>query len=737
MPKVNISVLVSGGGTNLQALIDNIENGFIDNGQIVQVISSRKDAYALSRAAKHGIKGIYIGKENYPDVEQRFRAIMDALEAERTGLVVLAGYMHILPPEMIRRYRNRIINIHPSLIPAFCGEGFYGERVHKAVLESGAAVTGATVHFVDEGVDTGPIILQKEVPVVIGDTVSSLAARVLETEHLLLPEAVRQLCRELREHGNCAMNAAADKAAGCHILKSEGRNSIMRALISVSDKTGVVEFAKALAAMGAEIISTGGTAAALSDNDIKVTGISEVTGFPECLDGRVKTLHPAVHGGILAMRSKKDHMDQLRELHIKTIEIVAINLYPFKETVRKPGTQLEDAIENIDIGGPAMLRSAAKNHRDVVVVCDPSDYDTVVSELKDTGAVSYDTKYRLALKVFEHTAAYDAMIAEYLRQQIGAGLPDNLTLTFEKVQELRYGENPHQKASYYREIMPPKGALVNAVQLHGKELSFNNINDANGALETLREFDEPAAVAVKHANPCGVGVGYDILDAYMKAYNADPISIYGGIVAVNRVIDERTAAEMAKIFIEIIIAPGFSPEALEILTKKKNIRLMTLEHIDEKAPSGAVDIKKVSGGILVQSLDDCLFNDEDIKIVTSRIPTEREMQDMAFAMRVVKHIKSNGIVIAKDRKTIGIGPGQVNRIWALENAARQATDDTRGAVIASDAFFPFDDCVTAAAAAGISAIMQPGGSVNDADSIKKADELGIAMVFTGIRHFKH
>jgi phosphoribosylaminoimidazolecarboxamide formyltransferase/IMP cyclohydrolase len=511
----------------------------------------------------------------------------------------------------------------------------------------------------------------------------------------------------------------------------------MRALISVSDKTGVLDFAKALKDMDCDIISTGGTAMELSKNDVEVIGISEITGFPECLDGRVKTLHPAVHGGILAMRGKKDHMDQLRELQIKTIDIVAINLYPFKKTILRPGTQLEEAIENIDIGGPAMLRSAAKNHKDVIVICDPADYDTVLKELKEDGKVSYYTKYRLALKVFEHTAAYDAMIADYLRKEIDADLPNNLTLTFEKIQDLRYGENPHQKAAYYKEIKPGLGSMVNAVQIHGKELSFNNINDANGALETLKEFEEPTVVAVKHANPCGVGTGYDIFDAYQKAYNADPISIFGGIIAANRIIDEQTALEIGKIFIEIVIAPGFTEEALEILQQKKNIRLMILDHIMEPSAPSDFDIKKVSGGILVQALDLSLHEEAELKVVTSRIPTEREMQDMAFAMKVVKHIKSNGIVVAKDGKTIGIGPGQVNRIWALENAVRQATDGTRGAVLASDAFFPFDDCVEAASKAGISAIMQPGGSINDELSIKKADELGIAMVFTGVRHFKH
>ncbi|MBE6033472.1 MAG: bifunctional phosphoribosylaminoimidazolecarboxamide formyltransferase/IMP cyclohydrolase [Clostridiales bacterium] len=510
----------------------------------------------------------------------------------------------------------------------------------------------------------------------------------------------------------------------------------MRALISVSDKKGVVDFAKALSELGVEIISTGGTHQRLADNGIKVKGISDVTGFPECLDGRVKTLHPAVHGGILARREKPEHMKQLQELKIETIDIVAINLYPFKETILKPGVSMEEAIENIDIGGPTMLRSAAKNHRDVVVICDPADYGTVVEELREKNSVSQDTKYKLALKVFQHTAAYDATIADYLRKQIHGELPDNLTITYEKVQDLRYGENPHQKACYYKEITAPAGSLANAIQLHGKELSFNNINDTEGALATLKEFEEPAVVAVKHANPCGVGTGFDLLSAYTKAYECDPTSIFGGIVAANRIVDADTAKEMSSIFLEIIIAPDFTEEALEILTQKKNVRLLKLENILQKA-DGQIDIKKVSGGLLVQDTDEVLFKEEEMKIVTDRIPTEREMEDMKLAMKTVKHIKSNGIVIAKDGKTIGIGPGQVNRIWAVQNAIRQSNVPLQDSVLASDAFFPFDDCVTAAAAAGITAIIQPGGSVRDEESIKKANELGIAMVFTGVRHFKH
>ena len=511
----------------------------------------------------------------------------------------------------------------------------------------------------------------------------------------------------------------------------------MRALLSVSDKTGIVEFARELENLGVTIISTGGTHKKLEESGIAVTGISDVTGFPECLDGRVKTLHPAVHGGILAMRDKPEHMKQLADLGIETIDIVAINLYPFKETILKPGVTLEDAIENIDIGGPTMLRSAAKNHKDVVVICDPADYETVIDELKKNKTVSYDTKYRLALKVFQHTAAYDAMISDYLRKQIGAELPDNLTMTFEKVQELRYGENPHQKASYYKEIQPADGSLVKAQQLHGKELSFNNINDTNGALAALREFSEPTVVAVKHANPCGVGTGSDIYTAYKRAYDCDPTSIFGGIVAANRPIDKATAEEINKIFIEIVIAPDFTDEAMEILTQKKNIRLLKLPDIENKEAAGEIDIKKVSGGLLVQGVDDILFDENALNVVTDRAPTEKEMEDLRLAMKVVKHIKSNGIVIAKDQATVGIGPGQVNRIWAVENAIRQANTSLEGSVLASDAFFPFDDCVTAAAKAGVAAIIQPGGSIREQESIDKANELGIAMVFCGIRHFKH
>ncbi len=509
-----------------------------------------------------------------------------------------------------------------------------------------------------------------------------------------------------------------------------------RAILSVSDKTGIVDFAKGLEKHGFEIVSTGGTAKALREAGIKVTGISEVTGFPECLDGRVKTMHPLVHAGILAMRDNPEHMKQVEDLGVTLVDVVAINLYPFKATILKEGTKFEEAIENIDIGGPTMIRAAAKNWQDVSVVVDPADYSKVLDELEN-GGVTLDTKRHLAYKVFEHTASYDSLISNYLRDQLGLGLPDVYTPTFEKAQDLRYGENPHQEAVFYKEIGHFEGTLAAAKQLHGKELSYNNINDANGALDLVKEFDVPCAVAVKHANPCGVGIGENIYDAYIRAYEADPVSIFGGIVALNRECDAKTAEELAKIFLEIIIAPSFTADALEILTKKKNIRLLELPAVSLKNTPKMYDYKKVAGGLLVQNLNCELYNEENFKVVTKRAPTAEELETMKFGMTVVKHTKSNGIVLVKDNATVGVGPGQTNRITALELAIKYAGDKAKGSVMASDAFFPFDDCVKAAHEAGITAIIQPGGSVRDEDSIKACDEYGIAMVFTGTRHFKH
>lgn len=513
---------------------------------------------------------------------------------------------------------------------------------------------------------------------------------------------------------------------------------IKRVLISVSDKTGIVEMARELQNMGVEIISTGGTAKTLSDAGLKVINISDVTGFPECLDGRVKTLHPNVHAGILAMRSNEEHMKQLKELNIETIDMVIINLYPFKQTILKENIELEEAIENIDIGGPTMIRAAAKNYQDVAVIVDPSDYSSVLEELKSSKDISLKTKFKLAYKVFEHTSHYDTLIAKYLRDKIGDEVfPETLSLTFEKVQDMRYGENPHQKAVFYKEVGANVGCITSAKQLHGKELSYNNIGDANGAIEIIKEFDEPTVVAVKHANPCGVASASNIYDAYVKAYESDPVSIFGGIIAANREIDEKTAEEISKIFVEIVIAPSFTEGALNILTQKKNVRLLQLENVSAKLPEGTYDMKKVAGGLLVQNYNNELLNMDDLKCVTEKKPTQEEMESLIFAMKVVKHTKSNGIALAKGKQTIGVGPGQTNRVTACKIAIEYGGERTKGAVLASDAFFPFADCVEAAAAASITAIIQPGGSIRDQESIDACNKYGIAMVFTGMRHFKH
>lgn len=507
-------------------------------------------------------------------------------------------------------------------------------------------------------------------------------------------------------------------------------------LISVSDKTGIVDFAKKLSDMDAKIISTGGTYKLLKENGVNVVEVSEVTGFSECLDGRVKTLHPVVHGGILAIRENENHMRQINELGIEPIDMVVVNLYPFKQTILKEGIEFETAIENIDIGGPTMLRSAAKNFKDVAVVVDSSDYAKILDELKENGTISYDTKYRLALKVFEATSHYDTLIASYLKEV--ASISDygpTLTVTYEKVQDMRYGENPHQSAAFYKEIKGIKGSLACAKQLHGKALSYNNINDTNGALETLKEFgiEEPTVVAVKHGNPCGIGSGKTIAEAYEKAYEGDPLAIYGGIVVANREIDKETAEMIAGIFIEVVVAPSFTENALEILTKKKNIRLLEIADIGYNQYSR--ELKKVMGGMLIQDRDNKLY--DELRCVTKRQPTQKEMEDLIFAYKAVKCTKSNAISLAKNQMLVANGPGQVSRIWSLMNAVRQGGQKVEGAVMASDAFFPFDDCVREAARAGITAIIQPGGSVNDKGSIKACDELGIAMIVTSTRHFKH
>ena len=509
----------------------------------------------------------------------------------------------------------------------------------------------------------------------------------------------------------------------------------MKALVSVSDKRGVVEFATALVEMGWEIISTSGTLAALRASGLKVTNISDVTGFPEICEGRVKTLHPKVHGGLLARRDKEEHMAALAENGIETIDMVCVNLYPFEATIAKEGVTMEEAVENIDIGGPSMLRSAAKNFASVSVVCDPNDYELVLGEIRESGNTTPETRLMLSAKAYTHTALYDSHIATYMRK--AAGLDEKLFLSFDAVQSLRYGENPHQQASFYRAGEEVSYSVAFAKQLGGKELSYNNIQDANAALQIVREFSEPFCVGLKHMNPCGAGVGKDIAEAWKRAYEADKVSIYGGIVAMNRPLTKEVAEMMKPIFLEIVMAPKFEPEALEVFASKKNLRLLEVKMDGVKAPQK--QYVGVTGGLLVQDADmQCLDVTAEM-CVTERKPSAGELQDMNFGWKVVKHVKSNAIVVVKDGMTLGVGAGQMNRVGSVEIALNEAkaAGVTEGLVLASDGFLPFDDTVELASKYGVAAIVQPGGSIRDEDAIRKANEKGIAMLLTGMRHFKH
>jgi phosphoribosylaminoimidazolecarboxamide formyltransferase/IMP cyclohydrolase len=531
---------------------------------------------------------------------------------------------------------------------------------------------------------------------------------------------------------------------------------VHRALLSLSDKTGLIPFASGLAALGVQLISTGGTARVLREAGLSVTDVAEITGFPEMLDGRVKTLHPRIHGGLLGVRGNSEHERQMAGQGIAPIDLVAITLYPFEATTTKPDVSLTEAVENIDIGGPAMLRSAAKNFEAVAVIVDPADYDAVLDELKrNDGSLSGATRFGLARKAFIHTARYDALIAGFLEHvELGPDgprsprgypalgsrvpFPQLLHLRLEKLQELRYGENPHQRAAFYRDLALRDG-IAAARQLQGKELSFNNLMDLHAAWELAQEWSEPVVAIIKHTNPCGVATAPELRDAYIRARDTDPVSAYGGIIAVNRPLDGPTAREIASTFLEAIIAPGYTAEALTSLKDKKNLRLLEVAGGGRREAPGdhGLEMRRVSGGMLVQDRDAVDLDPDSLKLVTKRAPTEGEMRALRFAWRVAKHVKSNAIVLATENATVGIGAGQMSRVDSARLARMKANFPTRGTVLASDAFFPFRDGVDAAAEAGVTAMIQPGGSVRDAEVIAAADEHGIAMMFTGVRHFRH
>ena len=523
---------------------------------------------------------------------------------------------------------------------------------------------------------------------------------------------------------------------------AEDKVKIKRALISVSDKSGLIEFAKELAAHGVELISTGGTAKAIKDAGIPVKDISEVTGFPEMLDGRVKTLHPVVHGGLLSLRDNKEHMDTIAKHKIQPIDLVCVNLYPFEATISKPNVELHDAIENIDIGGPSMIRSASKNYRSVTVVTSAARYADVMKEMKENdGATTFKLRQELAIEAFGNTARYDGMIHEYLHKRLSdKKWPDVFTLSGVKLQEMRYGENPHQPAAFYKDRANNLPTIVNGKQLQGKELSYNNIMDADAAVVIIKEFDEPAVTIIKHTNPCGTAIGKDAQEAFVKAFEADPLSAFGGIVAVNRPVDEKTAQVVLEklSFFEIIIAPSYDAGALKAFEARKNLRVMSLEGLGKaKDTVPGYHVRRVEGGFLVQEFDQAVEDKALYKVVGDKQPDPKLAKDMEFGWKLVKHVKSNAIVLVKDGVSIGVGAGQMNRVGSLAIAIQQAGDKAKGSVMASDALLPFRDSVDACAKAGIAAIIQTGGSVRDKEVIEAANQHGIPMIFTSYRHFKH
>ncbi len=716
----NIVVFASGGGSNLQALMDAARDGRID-GRITLVVSSRKDAGALDRARQAGIPVETADPKDFaPGNYDEHLAML--CRSAKADLVCLAGFMLKLGPKMLSDYKDRILNVHPALLPSFGGKGYYGMKVHEAVLEAGARVSGATVHFVDEAYDRGPIVLQQPVPVLPGDTPETLAERVHAAEHAVYPAAAALYCS-----GRLKVEGGRVKIAGP--LPETGR--VRRALLSVSDKTGLLEFARGLAGEGVELVSTSGTYKALREAGVPVRALETLTGFPEMLDGRVKTLHPAVHGGILYRRDIPAHAETVFRFGIEPIDMVVVNLYPFSATAKKAAPWSEELIENIDIGGVALIRAAAKNWRSVAVLTEPADYPRALEALRaGKGGLPEELKKELSVKGFAHTAAYDGEIARTLA---APGLPGKLEIALNKVRDLRYGENPHQSCALYsRNARPP------FEQLQGKELSFNNILDAYGTWQAVQEFDKPAAVIFKHVTPCGLGTGGDIAEAFERAWSTDPLSAFGGIIAVNRRLDGRIAEFLAKRFVEVICAPDYDPKALEVFARKANLRLLKWSGF----PKGQKVLRSVGDEVLVSSDDDRLLGDK-WEVPTARKPTAKEEAALRFAWAAAKYVRSNAIVLADDVRTVGIGAGQMSRVDSVFMAGHKygaylkENPKPETLVMASDAFFPFPDALEEGARIGATAVIQPGGSVKDGEVIAAADRLGVAMVLTGMRHFRH
>ncbi len=741
-----IVVGVSGTGSNLRALAAAADRGEL-GGSIVLVFADR-DCPALTWAAEQGIETALV-----PGGDDATLAAM--LEGVRPDVVVLAGYMRIVGPAVLAAYPGRLLNTHPSLLPAFPG-------AHAVVdaLAHGVALTGCTIHIVDETLDGGPIVAQEAVEVLPDDDEARLHARILAVEHRLLPRAVALLLAGAIKVGLDGRRVEVDP--------ERAENAVpvpRRALLSVSDKTGLVEFASGLARLGFELVSTGGTARALRDGDLAVTDVAAVTGFPEMLDGRVKTLHPRVHAGILADRRLPDHRRQLLRAAIAPFELVVVNLYPFAAAAERGGITLDELVEEIDIGGPSLVRAAAKNHANTTVVTSPARYGAVLDALGGGGKVPDGLRSALAIEAFRHTAAYDARIAEVLPARMagsGVVLPDepglpgasdpypaSLTIALHKVEALRYGENPHQLAARYRRPGSDRADGPFATgdpPLQGKALSYNNVLDASAAATIGRALRGPGVVIVKHTNPCGAAERPTLLDAWSAALAGDPISAFGGVVALTRPVDRAVAEALASIFLEVVVAPAFDPAALEVLAAKPSLRLVIDPVLALDAPARPPDpvgsIRTAGGAVLVTSPDTVADDPKIWTVATARTPSDAELIDLELAWRLVRGVTSNAIVLVRDRRLIGLGSGQTSRVDAARGAVDKArahagADVLRGASCASDAFYPFPDAVEVCLEAGVTAFVQPGGSMRDADTVAAVDRAGGAMLTTGIRHFRH
>ncbi len=697
----------------------------------VGVGADRTGIRALEIAAEAEVPSFVVELADHPSRTAWDIALRDAVAAYEPDLVVLAGFLQLTGPDFLGRFAGRTVNTHPALLPLF--PGMHGVR---EALAAGVTTSGATLFLVDAGVDTGPILAQCEVPVLPGDDEDVLHARIKTVERQMLVDTIGRMVRHGFTVTGREVRIGVETTAGSGAVD---RAPIRRALVSVYDKAGLEDLATGLHAAGVRIVSTGSTAERIAGAGVPVTTVEEITGFPECLEGRVKTLHPAVHAGLLADRRRESHRDQVAELGIEMFDLVVSNLYPFTATVTS-GAAPDECIEQIDIGGPAMVRSAAKTHANVAVVVDPSRYGDVLAAVA-AGGFTLAERQRLAAEAFTHTATYDVHVASWLGNVVaptddGTGFPAWVGATWRRDARLRYGENPHQRAAVYESGFVSAPGLAQAEQLHGKDMSYNNFVDADAARRTAYDFDDPAVAIVKHANPCGIATGDDIAAAHRKAHACDPVSAFGGVVATNRPVTEEMASQLVEIFTEVVVAPDFEPAALDALRQKKNVRLLRVAAPDR----GGIETRSISGGLLLQSVDAIDAPGDEPStwtLVAGAAADDATLADLEFAWRAIRAVKSNAVLLAADLATVGVGMGQVNRVDAARLAVTRAGDRARGSVAASDAFFPFADGLEVLLAAGVRAVVQPGGSVRDDEVTAAAASAGVTMYHTGVRHFLH